>query len=80
MSNLRLQGYAAVVVDQFLMESSPDQSAQLLEHLDGAIPICVNCAISGVERVVREVQSSLGRRKRELEEARWSAKKQFGAS
>ena len=74
-SQLRSQGYAAVVVDQFLMESEPDQSSQLLEHLGGAIPICVNCAISGVERVVREVQSSLGRRKREVEAARWTAEK-----
>ena len=62
---LRAQEYEAVVIDQFLLDADPDGSEQLLQHLDGAVPIYVNCAISGVERVVREVRTALNRRQRE---------------
>jgi hypothetical protein len=72
-SHLRAQDYSAVVVDQFLLEAEPDESDQMLQHLGGAFPVYVNCAISGVERVVREVRSALRRRQREEEIARHSA-------
>lgn len=72
-SKLRSQEYSAVVVDQFLLEADPDQSDQMLQHLGGAVPVYVNCAISGVQRVVREVCSALSRRRREEQVARWSA-------
>ncbi len=72
-SNLRSQEYSAVVVDQFLLEAEPDEGDQMLQHLGGAVPIYVNCAVSGVERVVREVRSALSRRQREEQVARWSA-------
>jgi len=72
---LRSQEYAAVVLDQCLLESEPDRCEQMMQHLEGAIPIYVNCAISGVERVVREVGSALSRRKPEEEGARWSAER-----
>jgi hypothetical protein len=62
---LRAQEYTAVVIDQFLLDAEPDGSEQLLQHLGGAVPIYVNCAISGVERVVREVRTVLNRRQRE---------------
>jgi len=74
-SYLRSQEYSAVVLDQFLLESDPEQCEQMLQHLGGAVPIHVNCAISGIERIVREVCSALGRSKREQEMARWSAEK-----
>ena len=64
-ASLRAHEYAAVVIDQFLLDADPDGSDQLLQHLDGAVPIYVNCAISGVERVVREVRTALNRRQRE---------------
>jgi DNA-binding NtrC family response regulator len=70
---LREQEYAAVVVDQFLMEVEPDEGEQMLEHLGTAFPVYVNCAISGIDRIVREVRSALSRRKREEEIARSSA-------
>jgi hypothetical protein len=44
-----------------------------LQHLGSAFPVYVNCAISGIERVVREVRSALSRRVREEEIARVSA-------
>lgn len=62
-----------MVVDQFLLEAEPDASDQMLQQLGGAFPVYVDCAVSGVERVVREVRSALRRRQREEEIARHSA-------
>lgn len=70
---LRNQEYDAVVVDQFVLEAEPDEGEQMLEHLGTAFPVHINCAISGVERVVREVRSALQRRRREEQIARSSA-------
>ncbi len=73
LGKLREQEYAAVVVDQFLMEVEPDEGEQMLQHGGTAFPVYVNCAISGIDRIVREVRSALSRRKREEEIARRSA-------
>lgn len=62
-----------MVVDQFFVGAEPDESDQMLQHLGGAVPVYVNCAISGVERVVREVRSALSRRQREEQVVRRSA-------
>jgi len=72
---LRTQEYSAVVIDQFLLDADPDGSEQMLQHLGGAVPIYVNCAISGVERVVREVRTALNRRHREERILRQSAER-----
>jgi hypothetical protein len=70
---LRQQEYAAVVIDQFVTETEPDESEHMLQHLGRAFPVYVNCAISGIDRIVREVRSALSRRKREEQIARSSA-------
>jgi hypothetical protein len=70
---LRSQEYCAVVIDQFLLETEPDECDLMLRHLGVAVPIYVNCAISGAERIAREVRSALTRRQREEEAARRSA-------
>jgi len=72
-AKLREQEYSAIVIDQFLMEAEPDEGEVMLQHLGSAFPVYVNCAISGIERVVREVRSALSRRVREEEIARVSA-------
>ena len=72
-AKMREQEYSAVVIDQFLMEAEPDEGEVMLQHLGSAFPVYVNCAISGIERVVREVRSALSRRVREEEIARVSA-------
>ena len=72
-AKLREQEFSAVVIDQCLMEAEPDEGEQMLQHLGSAFPVYVNCAISGSERVVREVRSALSRRVREEEIARASA-------
>ena len=72
---LRAQEFSVVVVDQFLLDADSDGSEQMLQHLGGAVPVYVNCAISGVERVVREVRTALNRRQREERILRRSAEK-----
>jgi hypothetical protein len=73
---LREQAYSAVVLDQFLLENDPLESDQILEHLGTAFPVYVNFAVSGMQRLLREVRSALHRRKREEEQARRSVEQQ----
>lgn len=65
-TQLRAEEYSAVVVDQSLLDADPDASEVLLQHIGTAMPVHVNFAISGIERVVREVRAALCRRKREV--------------
>jgi hypothetical protein len=76
-ARLREQSYSAVVIDQFLMESEPAESDQLLEHLGTAFPVYLSFAVSGMERLVREVRSALHRRQREEIQARRSVEEQI---
>jgi hypothetical protein len=77
LSLLREQTYDAVVFDQFLLENEPAESDQVFEHLGTAFPIHLNFAISGMERLVREVRSALHRRKREETQARRAVEQQL---
>ena len=77
MARLREQTYTAVVMDQFILENEPAESDQVLEHLDTAFPVYINFAVSGMERLVREVRSALHRRKREETQALRSVEQQF---
>ncbi len=72
-TQLRAEEYSAVVIDQALLEAEPDDGEMLLQHLGTAIPVYVNFAISGIERVVRELRAALCRRKREALVARQAA-------
>ena len=45
----------------------------MLDHLGTAIPVQINLAISGTERLVREVRSAVQRRQREEVKARSAA-------
>jgi hypothetical protein len=76
-AHLREQCYLTVVIDEFLVESEPSESDQLMEHLDTAFPVYLNFAVTGKERLVREVRSALHRRKREETQARRSVEQQF---
>ncbi len=77
LAHLREQHYSAVVFDQFLLESEPSESDHLLEHLGTAFPVYLSFAVSGMERLLREVRSALHRRKREETQARRSVEEQF---
>ena len=67
---LREGEFSAVVVDQALMEAEPEESETVLQHMGTAIPVPVNFAITGIERVVRELRAALRRRKHETRLAR----------
>jgi hypothetical protein len=77
LAHLREQPYSAVVLDQFLLESEPSESDHLIEHLGTAFPVYLSFAVSGMERLLREVRSALHRRKREESQARRSVEEQF---
>lgn len=64
-TRLREQTYSTVVVDQFLLETEPEESDQMLEHLGTALPVYINFAVSSMERLIREVRFALHRRMRE---------------
>ncbi len=70
---LRAEDYRAVVVDQYLLESEPHETQTTLEHLGTAILVQVNLAITGMERLVREVRAAVQRRQREEARARQAA-------
>jgi hypothetical protein len=70
---LRAEGYLAVVLDQYLLETEPDEAEITLERLGTAMPVQVNLAISGMERLVREVRSAMLRRQHEEVRARRAA-------
>ncbi|HLW86049.1 MAG TPA: hypothetical protein VKR60_12600 [Candidatus Sulfotelmatobacter sp.] len=74
---LREQPYSAVVIDQFLLETEPEESDRTMEHLGTAFPVYVNFAVTGMERLVREVRSALHRRKREETSARRAVEEQM---
>lgn len=70
---LRAECYVVVVLDQYLLETEPDEAGNTLEHVDTAIPVQVNLAICGMERLVREVRAAVQRRRREEVRARQAA-------
>lgn len=72
-SLLRSQSYLAVVFDQHLFELEPDETETAMQHLGTAIPVQISLAISGIERVVREVRAALNRRAHEQLAARRAA-------
>jgi hypothetical protein len=66
LSALRRTAYAAVVVDESIVDSDP-AGADLIWAATGlAIPLQVNFALSGAQRLAREIRLALGRRDREL--------------
>lgn len=76
---LREQAYSAVVIDQFLLETDPEESDQIIEHLGTAFPVYVNFAVSAMERLVRDVRSALHRRRREEASARRAVVEQMNS-
>jgi hypothetical protein len=74
---LREQTYTAAVIDQFLLETEPQESEQMLEHLGTAFPVYINFAVTGMERLVRETRSALHRRQREEFAAKRAVKEQM---
>ena len=63
---LRAQEYSAVVIDESLLEREPAERETVLQHIEMAVPIHINFAISGIERVVRELSAARHRRNKEI--------------
>jgi hypothetical protein len=72
-SSLRSDDYSAVILDECLLEADPDQGELVLQHAGSAARVYVNCAISGTERVVRELRAALRRRDQDERMARKAA-------
>jgi len=72
---LRADSFLAVVLDQYLLETEPAETETVMEHLGTAIPLQVNLAIMGMDRLVREVRAGVHRRRREEAVAREAAMK-----
>jgi signal transduction histidine kinase len=70
---LREQEYGVIVLDQCMLDVDPDQAEVVLRHTGTSIVLNVNCAITGAERIVREVRAALLRRDKELRAARTAA-------
>jgi hypothetical protein len=65
-TQLRAQEYSAVVIDDCLPEREPGESDTALQQIGMAIPIHINFAVSGIDRVVRELSAARHRRNREI--------------
>src|SRR5205085_60932 len=70
---LRADSYLAVVLDQYLLETEPAQADAMMRNMGTAIPLQVNLALSGVDRLVRELRAAVNRRRREEAAARNAA-------
>lgn len=76
-TRLRERQYSAAIIDQFLLETEPEESDQMIEHLGTAYPVYINFAVTGLDRLVREVRSALFRRNREELAARRAVAEQM---
>jgi hypothetical protein len=66
LAQLRAREYVAVLIDQAFLETEPVESDMVLEHIGTAVPIHVNFAINGTDRVVRELRAALRRHKKQV--------------
>jgi hypothetical protein len=72
-AQLQAHEFSAVVIDQLLLDAEPDDIDTIVKYLGSAVAVYSNFAISGIERLCRELRSALHRRKRELLLARLEA-------
>lgn len=70
---LRQKEFAAVVVDDTIAECDPAAADAVWERAGLAIPLQVNFALSGADRLIRDIRSALARRDREQTLARKAA-------
>ena len=66
LAQLRAREYVAVLIDQAFLETEPVESDMVLEHIGTAVPVHVNFAINGMDRVVRELRAALHRHKKQV--------------
>jgi CheY-like chemotaxis protein len=59
---LRAYEFSVIVLDQALVDADATEVTSLLHHSGAAIPVYVNLAISGAERLLLEVKAAFRRR------------------
>jgi hypothetical protein len=72
-SALKRGEFAAVVVDESIIDNDPPGADLIWENAGLAIPMQVNFALSGAQRLAREIRMALNRRERERALAREAA-------
>jgi hypothetical protein len=65
MAALRRHEYSIVVIDEPVAEASPEGAEMLWKQAGLAIPLQINFAISGTNRLIRDVRAALQRREHE---------------
>jgi len=70
---LKRTEFAAVVVDEGIVDTDAPGAELIWEHAGLAIPVQLNFAISGAQRLAREIRMALNRRERERALAREAA-------
>ncbi len=73
MAALRRRQYTIVVIDEPVAEASPEGAEMIWKHAGLAIPLQINFAISGTNRLIREVRAALQRREHEQQLAMQAA-------
>jgi hypothetical protein len=68
-ANLRIHEYAAIIFDECLIDIDPDQAQLVLQHIGTATPVFLNCAVTGTDRLIRDVKFALRRREKEQQNA-----------
>jgi hypothetical protein len=62
---LKRQEYGAVVVDEAVIDADATGSEHIWEQAGLAIPVQINFAVTGTQRLAREIRMALSRRERE---------------
>jgi hypothetical protein len=78
LSALRHSEYAAIVVDEGVIDTDSAGAELIWEHAGLAIPLQINLALSGAQRLAREIRMALNRRERERALAREAAAAAIG--
>ncbi len=70
---LRSQSFVAVVVDENLLECSPDAADALVQRMESATPVFLDMACMRAERIAKFVTLAIRRRQLEYKAARETA-------
>jgi len=73
LSALRQREYSVVVIDDSIAECDPAAAEKICEYAGLAIPLQINFALAGAERLAREIRAAMHRREREQVLARRAA-------
>jgi hypothetical protein len=76
---LKRSEYAALVVDEGIIDNDSTGAELIWEHAGLAIPLQINFALSGAQRLAREIRMALNRGERERALAREAAAAAFGS-